>query len=1470
VKREAVTLPVITIDTSLVKSTNERNKQNKSVVGEMFDLRTPNVLKVDPLKLPMFTMSREPDDAHSRDIDLKTPLEELIQPKKVMRTAAEIEAWIRSNYYNLDRPMQYIGHEANTMDPTLFETADLRVLIVRLSAYDAVGGSMTHGALAQVSRQAAKDQGFNIYIDFAFMPASHDDCLKLTEGKVPWLFGRTTKRHPSDFDVILVSFALTMESWNITPALVHSGIHPFKTSRKMGDKIRGSEGSCPVILAGGVVGDCLEMIYGKVGDQECIVDATLMGDSEMILPGTLKTATEAVKKNSTKAEFLRAMHDLKETWFYEPDLYVHHWEEGPEVVWTETKVLEKSKEGVLKTEDIERRVKYQELVRITQKPEASYATKLGHLMRCYMPDLNEYPVFTEQPIHYDGLLGNGVDIQISSGCLCVHENTVIETDVGFETIKEAYDRLQEEDEKGGCLVQTRFGIQGAEAIVKTGIKTVNDYVFEDENGNRYEITCTKEHKFDVAIDPTEKEKNWTEAGSLDIGQEVWACNHGDYNATREANGTGSNSHAQFYYRDLCSVALLSRGPDYEAECYDIQNVENHEYIANGMVTHNSGGLCSFCLAEGTNVAARDFYQVPIEKLHGVTFGAGANEGGEIELETPYGQQVPEGVIPQGKKKCVTLTTKRGFSITGTPEHRIMAFKDGLIKLTELSSLVPGDIAILTQKVTKGMPQQGTVDKTEKNFLFPEGPKRGEKATEKNLAFDDMSPEQQEWIRVLRKAMAYGDAVVSVEDAGEKNIWDVWDVPEGHVYYANGFIVSNCHEAHTQGRWRERTADIIMEAAERAVRHQGAEEAGFYSLTWSLHSQVYTLLLKGYQRFGNSSLISQRADQASADPNFFAFQNRQGMKSTTIGVEGISQRMRNYFNKSLHTDQLFRTVENAARGGMTSLKLFQILSGLETQDDIDEYCELLREIHRRAKVISKEITIKTGVQRQPIRMNASFMLLLTMPHTSLQWAPCTSSFNLESDSMKPVVDATRECGFGFRTSLTRDRVRVSQWTGNAGREATKLLVETGLRCNWEYFGPIQKKVTWVLEEVFKKAGYDWYYWFREKDWDTVFPWDGVATPMRRDYLWNQWLKIREFIGIAYCLKTSVNLNPKCHDCGACEDHSDRKFMLTRTLEDSTALIGKESARRDMTVRKRVRYQIEITDPLVRTAPKAVLGRYITRALMLEAEKLNYDHEIIYSFLHVDGTSLKWAEGQGTTPWTMGKVLIDHVFNKNWDSKILRDLLPKINSHLWGFSITDFVASDRLVPFSEQAYGLYTVTVPDLSYHRAMEGIGKLGMTENLILKKKVAAGKGAFRSVEISKTRSTIIPVAMAQMTEEGTKVTILCSLSQQPLQGFVQALTGVRASTIRPYPILCLGYYKYDRKRQDEDSNKVEEGDIFAALAGDELYCELTGEPIETDLFTGELYKSVTAKNLCLAADLANLRQKREFGLGTGETVVKK
>ena len=55
-------LPVITIDNLLIKSVSEKNRNERSLVGDKFHVKTPLNTEVDPIPLPKFTPTPEPDE----------------------------------------------------------------------------------------------------------------------------------------------------------------------------------------------------------------------------------------------------------------------------------------------------------------------------------------------------------------------------------------------------------------------------------------------------------------------------------------------------------------------------------------------------------------------------------------------------------------------------------------------------------------------------------------------------------------------------------------------------------------------------------------------------------------------------------------------------------------------------------------------------------------------------------------------------------------------------------------------------------------------------------------------------------------------------------------------------------------------------------------------------------------------------------------------------------------------------------------------------------------------------------------------------------------------------------------------------------------------------------------------------------------------------------------------------------------
>jgi hypothetical protein len=277
------------------------------------------------------------------------------------------------------------------------------------------------------------------------------------------------------------------------------------------------------------------------------------------------------------------------------------------------------------------------------------------------------------------------------------------------------------------------------------------------------------------------------------------------------------------------MELASISDYFEAECYDVFNCDIHEYIANGFIVHNSGGLCSFCLAEGTPVTVRGA-EVAIETLEEYTYPGALDER---EFDTPWGLQVPDGVQYTGEKDTVEITTVSGRKLICTREHEILTHREGKVLKVPAGELVPDkDVVILTSNVTKHKPGR---DSGQKDFLYPE--MTGSRAQQKEVKTQlesvaseakrqgknseqavmehekergKVESEQKDWLMKLRRANAYDEKITSITPAGVRKVYDVWNIERGHVFYANGFIVGNCSTGETEVVMADGSTKVITD------------------------------------------------------------------------------------------------------------------------------------------------------------------------------------------------------------------------------------------------------------------------------------------------------------------------------------------------------------------------------------------------------------------------------------------------------------------------------------------------------------------------------------------------------------------------------------------------------------------------------------------------------------------------------------
>ncbi|MGV8120755.1 MAG: radical SAM protein [Candidatus Xenobiia bacterium LiM19] len=151
----------------------------------------------------------------------------------------ELSRWVSSARLRFPSAGAWlVGHEPNVPPEQDFQSARLRILIVRLTSYYTVSSSMSHSLLGQISISVP-----GVYVDYCFMPPPEEASAFLRDG-IPPLFGTTSKRIFNDFNLIAISNSVAQELVNLPWLLINSGI-PLDRESRMGNS------GIPLMIMGG-------------------------------------------------------------------------------------------------------------------------------------------------------------------------------------------------------------------------------------------------------------------------------------------------------------------------------------------------------------------------------------------------------------------------------------------------------------------------------------------------------------------------------------------------------------------------------------------------------------------------------------------------------------------------------------------------------------------------------------------------------------------------------------------------------------------------------------------------------------------------------------------------------------------------------------------------------------------------------------------------------------------------------------------------------------------------------------------------------------------------------------------------------------------------------------------------------------------------------------------------------------------
>lgn len=241
-----------------------------------------------------------------------------------------------------------------------------------------------------------------------------------------------------------------------------------------------------------------------------------------------------------------------------------------------------------------------------------------------------------------------------------------------------------------------------------------------------------------------------------------------------------------------------------------------------------------------------------------------------------------------------------------------------------------------------------------------------------------------------------------------------------ITYGCPSTCSFCFEGFDRKPYRELPAADLIAHASLLKQQTGCEEIDLASFNFNTHTDIVRLIVELNRVFDRVTFKSQRVDILAQTPWLLPLEVAADKRSFTLGIEGISERLRTFLNKSLATADIRTVLTALLRERIREIKLFYILTGHETDADLAEFREFVRWLKEKRRDANPSL-----------RVLFSAGLLVRMPGTPLEH----DRLFLDEADFKPIIGPVKSAcetnNFEFRLA-----------TGWADYAATQVLALGG--------------------------------------------------------------------------------------------------------------------------------------------------------------------------------------------------------------------------------------------------------------------------------------------------------------------------------------------------------------------------------------------------------------------------------------------
>ncbi|MBN2393305.1 MAG: radical SAM protein [Anaerolineae bacterium] len=354
-----------------------------------------------------------------------------------------------------------------------------------------------------------------------------------------------------------------------------------------------------------------------------------------------------------------------------------------------------------------------------------------------------------------------------------------------------------------------------------------------------------------------------------------------------------------------------------------------------------------------------------------------------------------------------------------------------------------------------------------------------------------------------------------------------------VNYGCPAFCTFCFEGYERKPYRELPIEAILAAARQLKQQQGPYEVDLYSFNFNTHEDILALLLALNRLFDRVSFKSQRVDVLATLPGLLEAEVIADKRSFTLGIEGISRRMRAFLHKSLADAEIESVLARLLRQKIREIKLFYILTGHETESDLDEFRDFVGAL--------KALRQRTN---RGVRIIFSFGLLVRMPFTPLRH---DQLFLDEAEWRQVIGPAKSVCetnGFEFRLAVPWDEYAASQVLALGGHWLHAPVLALAREGN--FYDVALTPGYWEALRAWMEDHGHWSETFLgEKGPDFAFPMSFVRSDVTPRFLYAQYQQALAGEDEGYCLGS------RCLACGACTAAEQRTAITGHAMRTASA-------------------------------------------------------------------------------------------------------------------------------------------------------------------------------------------------------------------------------------------------------------------------------------------------------------------------------